>query len=261
MAKLELILAVIASLGIGAHKGFEYVQRAKESDLLERAEFDSAPVIDHILPSCVTILRENKLNPFEGKVSIGAGVIVKAVANEPLQIITANHVATEIEHLDGFAKIMVNQKTIILRKVSVWHRAPDLDLAILVTDTVWAGPDIAMRMSKFPPRRGDFLWAVGAPGGADWNVTMGVISNRVACANSNGSCYRTNAILTFGNSGGGVFNADGTLIGIASYVRVDQVIDQKGVTHSLIVDGQGGIVSWHTVKQYLRSADVTLPKK
>lgn len=69
---------------------------------------------------------------------------------------------------------------------------------------------------------GDKVEVVGHPGGYTWSYVEGVVSSvRMKEPNGHGTEMATiqvNGAFSHGNSGGGLFNASGELIGIASYI-------------------------------------------
>lgn len=206
--------------------------------------------------SCVTVLTEKqlKVGPLKmgaGMRVTGAGVVVKAHYAQPLLILTAAHVAKTLPDT-GVVHIW-NKGTPLALRVHVKVMAEEYDLALLETDFPWEGPDIAVTLATTEPGRGSGVWVVGSPGGIEWNVSHGVLSSKKPCGNdAKGLCYRTDATIYFGNSGGGVFNESGELIGIADYVEVDQFKDNDGDPHDLIIPGSGGVISLASVRGFLK---------
>ena len=87
-------------------------------------------------------------------------------------------------------------------------RDTETDLALLEVGTAPAHPIAALRQSPILP--GEPCFIVGHPSGFTWTFTNGAVSgireNRI----------QTWATVWFGNSGGGMFDAQGNLMGIAS---------------------------------------------
>jgi hypothetical protein len=62
---------------------------------------------------------------------------------------------------------------------------------------------------------GDIVYAVGAPKGLGWTITSGIISG---IRNDHGiKLVQTNASISSGSSGGGLFNDSGELVGMTSF--------------------------------------------
>ena len=87
------------------------------------------------------------------------------------------------------------------------------DTALIRVDTSkYQGtrPRIAANISV-----GDAVYAVGAPKGLGWTITSGIISG---LRNDRGvKLVQTNASISSGSSGGGLFNDAGELIGMTSF--------------------------------------------
>ena len=67
--------------------------------------------------------------------------------------------------------------------------------------------------------RGDSVFAVGNPRGLDASVTHGIVSSttrsfKITEDGDDQEFYQVDAAITFGNSGGALYNADGQLIGV-----------------------------------------------
>jgi S1-C subfamily serine protease len=108
------------------------------------------------------------------------------------------------------------------RKAYVWWTAPHgLDLALVGT-----GPDpSAIPIPEYKAKRdveiGDKVFAVGNPHELSWTYTEGAISG-VREATKGPLQLRviqTQAPINQGNSGGGLYSEDGTLIGIVSWTK------------------------------------------
>ena len=82
------------------------------------------------------------------------------------------------------------------------------------------------------PGIGEHIFVVGHPRGMYWTYAEGTVS-AYRNESSVGKVVQVNATVWFGNSGGGVFDADGKLLGICSrltkvpqmnyYVHLDSV--------------------------------------
>ncbi len=95
------------------------------------------------------------------------------------------------------------------------------DLAVVRVDVSDMPKHAIARLSSADLRDGDDVHIVGHPKGVMWTYIRGVISSTRAIPNPNDFTFKVlqiSAPVWFGNSGGGAFDADGQLIGIASYI-------------------------------------------
>ncbi len=137
---------------------------------------------------------------------LGSGIIVTSDG----YILTNNHViqdATEI-------------------KVSVPGREEPLDAKVVGTDpdndvavikVTGEGLPTATLADSSQVRRGDIVFAVGAPFGYEQSVSMGIVSalgRREVGQNQQANYIQTDAAINPGNSGGPLIDAEGRVIGI-----------------------------------------------
>ncbi len=130
-------------------------------------------------------------------------------------IVTNNHV------VEGANKIEVSlgDRTHQAEVVGV---DPETDLALLRID---AGDDLPVLPigDSAGVRPGEWVMAIGSPGGLENSVTVGVVSakgRRVPIGDSSFSNYiQTDAAINFGNSGGPLVNLRGEVIGINTAVN------------------------------------------
>lgn len=100
----------------------------------------------------------------------------------------------------------------------------DAQVCEAASATVHASRDVALirvsgcRLKKAEignaPQQGDTVSIVGHPLGQEWSLSSGVVSRILP----NGT-IQVDAAVNFGNSGGGVYDKYGRLIGIVSYLR------------------------------------------
>ena len=74
------------------------------------------------------------------------------------------------------------------------------------------------------------------------NLSVGVLSKKEKC--TNGECYRTDAEVCLGNSGGELFDLNGNMIGVT--VGLGANIFKSAIP------GSGRAVSWATLIKHLR---------
>ncbi len=137
---------------------------------------------------------------------LGSGVIV----TKDGYILTNNHViqgATEI-------KVSVPGREQEL-DAKVIDSDPDNDVAVIKVEG--EGLPVATIADSSQVRRGDIVFAVGAPFGYDQSVSMGIVSalgRRDVGNNQQANYIQTDAAINPGNSGGPLIDAEGRVIGI-----------------------------------------------
>lgn len=111
--------------------------------------------------------------------------------------------------------------TIPPRKATVVDVDADNDLALLEVEKdppihPWA------HLSKKPINVGDSISTVGHTQAFTWTYSRGYVStvrnHMVTPSSAHVKVIQASLPLWFGNSGGGIFNADGELIGVASFI-------------------------------------------
>lgn len=117
-----------------------------------------------------------------------------------------------------------------LGKVKAWEG--DHDLALIVAVPEGIPPHEVADLAGEMPGIGEHIFVVGHPRGMYWTYAEGTVS-AYRNESSVGKVVQVNATVWFGNSGGGVFDADGKLLGICSrltkvpqmnyYVHLDSV--------------------------------------
>jgi S1-C subfamily serine protease len=92
-----------------------------------------------------------------------------------------------------------------------------LDLGLLLVET---GEIPKIKVLGFEHSRiGQRVYAIGSPLGLENTITDGIISGKRTY--SGVRVIQTNAPISKGNSGGGLFNKDGSLIGVTTFKRPD----------------------------------------
>ena len=98
--------------------------------------------------------------------------------------------------------------------------SPDFDLALVVADGAVPEHQVAV-LADESPAIGEKVYVVGHPGGLIWTYTQGWVSayrDSFTDLDIEGPFMQVEAPVWFGNSGGGAFDTDGRLIGIASFI-------------------------------------------
>ncbi len=163
----------------------------------------------------------------------GSGVII----SEDGYIVTNHHV------IDGASKI-----TVTLRDGTSTYDAKvigtdeDNDIALLKIDAT--GLTAATFGNSGNLEVGDYVVAIGNPlGTLGGTVTDGIISalaREVTIENKNLTLLQTNAQISPGNSGGGLFNANGDLVGIVN--AKDSATEVEGIAFAIPIDKVVGII-------------------
>jgi serine protease Do len=181
---------------------------------------DLADLYDKVKPSVVVIKVTESVSAGVGNPNqmmssggLGSGVLV---SNDGL-IITAAHVVgiadrIEVEFSDGQ---VFGAKVISLSKPA--------DLALIKLNIMPQNPVVAKLGDSDKVRIGQQIFVIGAPEGLEHSLSSGYISgrhtqNRMTSDMKMAEFLQTDAAINPGNSGGPVFNLDGEVVGIASFI-------------------------------------------
>ena len=153
-------------------------------------------------------------------------------------IIRPNIVATNCHVVDDGTAIMVYkannrhaQKDEIFRaQIHRTHEARDL--CLLEVSGLWGIPANLRRADSLTV--GESVYAIGAPQGLDYSLSAGVISQLRKEEGESISRIQTDAAISPGSSGGGLFDAQGNLVGITTSIQKgDQV---EGINFAIPAD-------------------------
>lgn len=146
----------------------------------------------------------------EGKYAMGTctGVVVS-----PHEILLANHCVQPPEEDVKLDKIWIRNFEGRSQEAKIERNDPKVDLALLVVQK----KEIPAKIAK-SVRVGASCWAVGMPLGIEWVVSKGIVSkiDLEIPYMPDATFFVTDATILPGNSGGGVWNERGELIGIVS---------------------------------------------
>lgn len=159
---------------------------------------DAAQVFERVRGVVVTIETRDERGEPE---SFGSGV---AIASE--QVVTNCHV---VEDADTIQAIHRGKSS----KASLLRRDAPRDLCLLNVPGLQASP--ALLRPRGELRVGEAVYAIGNPLGLELSVSAGLVSALPAAGEPH---IYTNASLSPGSSGGGLFDAEGRLIGITTSV-------------------------------------------
>lgn len=173
---------------------------------------DLADTVDAISPSVVEVFTETKQvsSWFQEYVTEGAGSGV--ILTEDGYIVTNHHV------VDGAGTIKVRLSSGQTYPASLTGTDDKTDLAVIKINA--SGLTAAKFADSSLARAGDFVIAVGNPlGELGGTVTEGIISAKDREITVDGepmTLLQTSAAVNPGNSGGGLFNLDGDLVGVVN---------------------------------------------
>jgi S1-C subfamily serine protease len=172
-------------------------------------------------------LEEAKKNKIEGACWIGTGVVIK-ITDKETYILTNNHVSGKGEK--DVRLYVKNGKDNTDAKIVAQHKTEDIAVikTNIILDKKVSIPGIALAGIQEP------IYIVGNPLGVKNTYTEGLV---VAYTNFD---LLIQAPCIFGNSGSGVYNQDGMLVGLVyaleQYPGPFFGIPEVRITHSLCVD-------------------------
>lgn len=144
-----------------------------------------------------------------GNAKFGVG---SAVAVTPQALVTACHV------VDGAVAVVVNQGQATI-KVSQVMRDPDAarDLCVLTTDQRFPLPAVEIAPIE-GVKVGQRVYAIGSPNGLELTLSEGLVSALRPKAPGQLPIVQTSAPISPGSSGGGLFDTEGRLVGVADNI-------------------------------------------
>lgn len=173
----------------------------------------------------------------EGR-TIGAGVIIESGGGTPMKVLTAAHVVDDMDAVTIGITYTLDKKEMYVAKID---KVLDLALLVAVEPENKSGPYV--NLARHGSKIGDPIWVIGNPSGEPRVVTSGIISqNKMYVVSANNDfiirhMYRITADIFGGNSGGGLFNDSGELIGIVVQMQLAVgriiVIDEEGNARKL----------------------------
>ena len=131
-------------------------------------------------------------------------------------IVLPNVVATNCHVVDSRARIIV-YKSVDRRadtgtdfSATIRHADKDKDFCLLDVENLWGVPAMVRKYDTL--KVGENVYGLGAPQGLDLSLSEGLISQLRKTRNAR--FIQTDAAISPGSSGGGLFDRDGNLIGI-----------------------------------------------
>ena len=168
--------------------------------------------------SVVKIIVEGKeLNPSGGQMMSSMGIGSGVLVSEDGVILTASHV---VQTADNIKVEFIDGETIPAQVIS---SAPFADVAAIKLSWLPKNKVVAKVGDSDKTKIGDEIFLIGSPYGLDFSLSVGHISGRhIKKRFANGKqlieFFQTDASINQGNSGGPMFNMQGEVVGIASFI-------------------------------------------
>lgn len=192
-----------------------------------------------LLSSCQTIeddsINKNKLKAIDKFELMSSSVVIVANQEKKIHgsgivwgvdtIVTSYHVVDKMEKV--YIKLKYDEKYYECR---VLGAVKSKDVAVL---KIIEPPFGLIRTKRFKGdiKRGDTVFALGHPNGLEYTLSKGIISavrNDFKTRFSKFNAIQVDAAINPGNSGGAIFNENGELVGMSSFI-----ITKSGMSHSL----------------------------
>ena len=153
--------------------------------------------------------------------AIGSGVVIRCEKGQKKRVITAWHVVDYLNYIKS-PILAGSKKTGKIQVFSIVKPDPANDLGILEGLLPEKEACPTAPIARDLPEVGDAVYVVGEPMGHEGNISKGILSNVYVNEAHGGATmvYRTDAAVAPGNSGGGMFNSKGELIGIISFLEL-----------------------------------------
>ena len=218
-----------SSLQSASDMAAETTEAASGEQELVQTKTADANVIKTIMDSVVCIKTTATVNTFYGPMNAdgaGSGVII----SEDGYIVTCAHV------IDNASKIEVQDSNDRVYEAALIASSNKVDLALLKIDAEGLTPASLGDSDTYSA--GDQIYVVGNPlGNFVLSVSQGIISGVDRQANIDGNLMRltqVDAAVNPGNSGGGLFDSQGNLIGIVNAKNTG--IDVEGMGFAIPID-------------------------
>ena len=169
---------------------------------------------------------------------VGSAVVISCEKDKPIRLVTAYHVPEAIEENDPGTNVPILVGSVDsgqYQATKVIKARPDWDLAVLEGLVPLSASCASVPVSTNLPEIGSGVWLVGNPLAHEKNVSHGVLSHVYFTKFFKGEplVYRIDAAAAPGNSGGGLFNKSGELIGILSFTELRGFAPVIGGGHAI----------------------------
>jgi S1-C subfamily serine protease len=129
----------------------------------------------------------------------------------------------------------------------IWRAPDDLDLAILEVSLANTEEIPTIPIRRRDLRYGDEVFAVGNPLEFRWSLTKGTISSvrDIRFGGKSVRIFQTQTPISPGNSGGGLYASDGTLVGINTWATTEAAGERMGFSISMeaVIDALSSVPS------------------
>lgn len=262
LAALGIVLAaeiamMVREEGKGETRAESVYAQGEYVKTLEGIQSPFADVVDVVMPCVVGV--SNRARTYS--IISGQTDVIEQATGSGVMITTQGHVVTNYHVIEGANDVQVLSNGQYLQAEIVGYDELT-DLAVLrVTEDVNLP---AVKMGDISQVRvGDWAIVIGNPLGKQFadTVTIGVVSalNRELEGTSIVKMMQTDAAINSGNSGGGLFNTKGELIGIPSLKY-----SSNGVRDAASIEGIAMAIPVDVVKPIVESliqfGKVTRPK-
>ena len=262
LAALGIVLAaeiamMVREEGKGEARAESVYAQGEYVKTLEGIQSPFADVVDVVMPCVVGV--SNRARTYS--IISGQTDVIEQATGSGVMITTQGHVVTNYHGIEGANDVQVLSNGQYLQAEIVGYDELT-DLAVLrVTEDVNLP---AVKMGDISQVRvGDWAIVIGNPLGKQFadTVTIGVVSalNRELEGTSIVKMMQTDAAINSGNSGGGLFNTKGELIGIPSLKY-----SSNGVKDAASIEGIAMAIPVDVVKPIVESliqfGKVTRPK-
>ena len=207
-----------------------------------------ADSLNHMIPTVARAVRANALIEikFGGGILSGSGIgsgVIMLIENGSALVLTNRHVVDpEFKSQesvpdkpglpDGHLQVKLIGQPPHPGRV-VWIAPDEIDLALVRVDVDGTGAEAAEWDGKTDLLIGSEVFTVGNPEHLDWTQTRGSISQFRLQQRGTRQIHiiQTDAALNHGNSGGGLYDKSGKLIGINTWIDANQ--GSKGLGFSI----------------------------
>ena len=254
---LVLAIEIVAIAGGDTQSAESVYAQGEYVQTLDGVQSPFADVVQAVMPCVVGV--SNRANSFN--IINGQTELVEQATGSGVVVTTQGHVVTNYHVIEGASDVQVLSQGRYLKTEIVGYDELT-DLAVL---RVMEEVDLpAVKMGDVAAVRvGDWAIVIGNPLGKQFadTVTVGVVSalNRELEGSSIVKMLQTDAAINSGNSGGGLFNTRGELIGIPSLKfsanGQENIASIEGIAMAIPVDVVQPIVN--SIIQY---GKVTRPK-
>ncbi len=177
---------------------------------------DSEYVFENAWPSIVYINTDN---------GQGSGVII-----EPNVVATNCHVVANSNNIQVYKAEKKQTNREVPYNAIIFEQDNDNDFCLLSVNGLQGQPAVIRKYNTI--NNNEFVYALGAPQGLDLSVSQGVVSR---LQKIDGKRFiQTDAAMSPGSSGGGLFDSEGKLIGIITH-KISH-IDIEGVGFAIPAD-------------------------